>query len=146
AGQEAGKSIAVREVSEHEEAVAGDALQGVDLIAPVASAKFQLVAAVDPAQRAGEVKGVLKRVARSRDGVAHRGISADLNKGRSSGRRQGWSVLKAQVRRRLVIQVLVRQERIAEIRKRSDADGGGRKDMRLLCDKVLCAVILAHWK
>src|SRR5208283_2894582 len=45
-----------------------------------------------------------------------------------------------------MIQVLVEQERIAEEGKARDADGAGRKDVRLLRDKVLCAVILSHWK
>ncbi len=43
-----------------------------------------------------------------------------------------------------MIQVLVKQERIAEIRKARDPDGGWRKDVRLLSDEVLRSVILAH--
>ena len=43
-----------------------------------------------------------------------------------------------------MIQVLVEQERIAEKRKTGDPDGVGRKDVRLLRDKVLRSVILAH--
>src|SRR5580658_6279146 len=146
ARQEAGKSVTVREVGEHKEAVAGNALQGIDLIAPVASAKFQLVASVYLAQRAGKIKSILKRVARSRDRVAHRGVSSNLNKRRSSGRRQRRSVLKTQVRWRLVIQVLVQQERIPQKGKARHADGGGRKDVRLLRHEILRAVILSHRK
>src|ERR1700739_1723381 len=43
ARQEAGESVAVRERGEHKKSVACDSLQRIDLIAPVAFAKFQLV-------------------------------------------------------------------------------------------------------
>src|SRR5580698_1074042 len=43
-----------------------------------------------------------------------------------------------------MIQVLVKQERVAEIRESCDPDGGWRKDMSLLRDEVLRPVILTH--
>ena len=48
AGQEAGESVAVREVGEHKEAIAGNTLKSIDLVTPVASTEFQLVAAIQP--------------------------------------------------------------------------------------------------
>src|SRR5580658_6092927 len=43
-----------------------------------------------------------------------------------------------------MVEVLVEQESIAEIRKTRDRDGGGRKDVCLLCNEVLRPVILTH--
>src|SRR6266567_651649 len=42
--------------------------------------------------------------------------------------------------------MLVKKELIAQIRKTRDGDGRWRKDVRLLSDKVLPPIILAHRK
>ncbi len=70
ARQEAGKRVGVGETSEHKKTVRSDALQAIDLVKAKTSAKFHFVAAMDPAQRSGEVIGILKRIARSRNGVS----------------------------------------------------------------------------
>src|SRR5271156_6311644 len=101
---------------------------------------------MDPTQSAGKIKSILKGVAGAGDGVTYRGVSTDLNEGRSRGRGQRGIVVEAQARKRLVIQVLVELKRIPQIRKARDADYRWRKDVRLLRDKILGAVILAHRK
>ena len=72
------------------------ALQGVDLVAPIPSTEFQFVAAVNPAERAGEVKRILKRVARSRNRIAHRGVTRNLDERRTGSASQSGLVLKTQ--------------------------------------------------
>ena len=152
AGKKIGKAIVVEEVclrgnaGEDKESVGGDALQGIDLVTAVASAEFKFVAAVNPTERAGEVEGILISVARAGDGIADRSVASDLNEWRSRGGRQRGCVLKSERRGRLMIQMLVQQEDIAKERKARDADGGGRKDVSLLRDEVLRAVIFADGK
>ncbi len=72
---------------------------------------------MDPTQRPGEIKSILKGVAGAGDGVTYRGVSTDLNEGWSGGRGQCGIVVEAQARERLVIQVLVEQKRIPQIRE-----------------------------
>src|SRR3984957_14658522 len=45
-----------------------------------------------------------------------------------------------------MIQVLVQQKRVPQKRRARHADGIGGKDVSFLPDKVLRAIILAHWK
>ena len=82
--KEAGEAVGEREGREHKKAVGGDALQGIDLIAAKAAAEFQVVMTANPVERAGDVEGVLERVARPRDGIAHGSIASDLDEGRAS--------------------------------------------------------------
>src|ERR1700683_1127161 len=57
-----GKTVVVEEVliggdaGEYKKAIGGDALQCIDLVAPVAAAKFEFVAAVHPTQRARDIE------------------------------------------------------------------------------------------
>src|ERR1700691_1369206 len=43
-----------------------------------------------------------------------------------------------------MVQVLVEEESISEVRKTRDRDGGWREDVCLLCDEVLRPVVLAY--
>src|ERR1700722_2977264 len=85
AREEAGERVCYRKGREYEEAVGRDPLQHVDLLTLVAAAKFQLVLAVNPAQRCGEIVDIFVGVARAGDRITYRGIAVYLNKGRSSG-------------------------------------------------------------
>src|ERR1700693_67958 len=79
AKQKAREGIADRESRKYKKAVGRDALRHVDLIVLIAATKFQLVPATHPSHRARKVVGILIVVARSGDGVAHRGITANLH-------------------------------------------------------------------
>ena len=108
--QEARECIVDRRRREHKESVRRDAEQHVDLIVTISAAKFEFVAAVNPGHRAGNVEIVLISVARAGDGIADGGVSADLHEWWSRCGVELGAVLKTQVGRQRVVDVLVEQD------------------------------------
>ena len=109
----------------------------------VSTADFELVLAVDPAQRAGVVEGILITVAWARYGIAYGRVTVDLNERWSHGCVETGLVLESQAGRANVIQMLVEEKLIPQERKTEDANFGGRKRVRLLYHKVLRAMIFS---
>src|SRR4030095_15076975 len=96
AKQEAGKGVRdYRKGSEDKETIGGNSLQHIDLKALVSAAEFEFVIATGPADVSGRVKGVLVTVARASDWIAHRGVSVDLNEGRTDRHFETGIVFKA---------------------------------------------------
>src|SRR6185312_12702790 len=99
---------------ENKEAIAGDALQRVDLEALVSASEFELVTAAHPAQRTGDVVSILISIARPRNRIADGGIACHLNGGRTYGQVQAGSVSEAELRGSRVTGVLTIKEFISQ--------------------------------
>src|SRR5256885_12742409 len=136
--------VCERRIYKNEKAVAGDSLQYVDLIVAVAAAEFHFVASANPGERAVQIEGVFVSVARTRDRIAYGSKACDLNEWRAECGVERGLVGEAERGRIGVIDVLVKEEFIAEERESRQADDGGRKSVRLLRDKTLRPMIFPH--
>src|SRR4029077_11940603 len=95
-------------------AIRSNALEGIDLVAAKTSTELQFMTAANPAQRTGNIKRILVRVARPGDGIADGGIPAHLNERRSGGRREGRLVFEAQARRRVMIDAFAKKKLVPQ--------------------------------
>ena len=86
--QEAGKRIAGRKRRKDEESVRRNSLRHVDLVAPEFDAGLQTVAAGGKRKTVSRFIRVLRRVARSGDGIPNAGIAAHDEERRTLRRRQ----------------------------------------------------------
>src|SRR5271163_4090795 len=141
--EKAGECICDRERLEHEEAVARDPLQHIDLLALVSAAEFQLVLAAHPAQRSRQVVDIFIGVARAGDWITHLGIAVYLNKWRSGSDIETRGVFKSKICGRLMVRTLAEEELVTEKRESRDSDDGRRKRVCFLRDEVLCALVFA---
>jgi len=145
-GEKAGKRIGHRKWREDEESVGGNALQHIDALMLVATAKLELMPAMHPGQRSGVVKNIFVRVARPGDWVADRRIAVHLDKRRPHGNIEAGRVLKTKSGRCLVVFMLAKEELVTQERESRDGDQVRREGVCLLRDKVLRALIFAHGK
>src|SRR3984957_20134328 len=143
-GEEACERVRYRERREYEEAVGRDPLQHVNLLTLVAAAKFQVVLAVHPAQRCGEIVDIFVGVARAGDRITHRGIAVYLNKCRSSSDIETRRVFKPKVCGQLMVFMLAEEEFVAQERESRHTDEGWRKGVCFLRDKILRALVFAY--
>src|SRR5256885_2774237 len=108
--------VCERRIYENEKAVTGNSLQYVDLIVAVASAEFHFVAAANPRERTVQIESDFVSVARTRDLIADGSKACDLNEWRAECGVERGLVGEAECCRVGVIDVLVKEEFIAEER------------------------------
>ena len=132
--------------SEYEESVRSDALHGIDLVAAKSAAKFHLMPSQNPTERSRDIKGVLVSLPRARNWIAHRCKTSYLDERWTRGRGECRVILKAQIGGKLMIDVLIEQELVAEIGESRDANDGGRKNVSLLHDEILRTIFLPNGK
>src|SRR3954453_11609466 len=112
----------------------------------IASAEFQFVAAVNPAQGTGIIERIFVAVARSRNWIADGGVAVDLNERRADGDIKAGRVTEPETRGGCVIGALAIQEFIPKEREAQNAHQGGIECVRFLSDKILRALVLPYGK